>query len=239
MEYLPHLLELRRRLLYCAGVFIAVFIPLIIYSGELYSLVAQPILNTLPQGSLLIATEVTTPFTAPLKLALFSTFVLLVPYWFYHLWAFVAPGLYRSEKRTLAPLIFLSILLFFSGMIFAHCIVCPMALAFFSHLAPKGVTIMTDLTHYLNFILALYISFGLAFQVPIVTFLLLKLGITTPESLKKHRPYIIVGAFIVGMILTPPDVISQIMLAIPLLLLFEGGLLLAKWGIRPKAALSE
>lgn len=227
-KYLPHLIELRQRILRCFFAYLIILIPLIIYSSELYSLIAQPILKTLPMGGMLIATEVVTPFTAPIKLALFATTIILIPYFLYHIWAFVRPGLYASEKRLFFPVLLISTSLFYLGMAFAHFIVCPLALSFFMHIAPKGVTVMTDMTHYLDFILVLHFAFGISFQVPIITFLLIRIGITSVDTLKKHRPYIIVGAFIIGMLLTPPDVISQCLLAIPLLALFESGLLLAK-----------
>jgi len=228
-KYLPHLIELRQRILRCLLAYIIVLVPLIIFSSELYSAIAQPILKTLPMGGMLIATEVVTPFTAPIKLALFTTTIILIPYMLYHLWAFVRPGLYASEKKTIFPVLLISTTLFYLGMAFAHFIVCPLALSFFMQIAPKGVTVMTDMTHYLDFVLVLYFAFGVSFQVPIITFLLIRVGITSVDTLKKHRPYIIVGAFVIGMILTPPDVISQCLLAIPLLALFESGLLLAKW----------
>jgi len=228
-KYLPHLIELRQRLIKCALVYGLVLVPLIIFSRELYTLIAQPILKTLPQGGLLVATEVVTPFTTPLKLALFTSLVLLIPFMLYHAWAFVAPGLYPHEKSAIRPTLFFSILLFYAGIAFAHFLVLPLALGFFMHIAPAGVTVMTDITHYLDFAFVLYFAFGMAFQVPIITFVLIQTGITSIEALEKQRSYIIVGAFIIGMILTPPDVISQIMLAVPLLALFEGGLLLAKW----------
>ncbi|MGD9592557.1 MAG: twin-arginine translocase subunit TatC [Candidatus Berkiella sp.] len=228
-KYIPHLLELRKRLLHCCLAFVLVLIPLIIYSSELYTLIAQPILKTLPEGGMLIATEVVTPFTTPIKLALFSSVFLLIPYFLYHLWSFVKPGLYKSEKRTIVPVILLSVILFYTGMAFSHFLVCPLALGFFSHVAPKGVTVMTDMSHYLDFVLVLYFAFGLSFQVPIITFLLIRLGITSVATLKKQRPFIIVAAFVIGMLLTPPDVVSQCLLAIPLLGLFECGLLMARW----------
>jgi sec-independent protein translocase protein TatC len=230
-KFLPHLLELRQRVIRCALAFLIIVVPLLIYSSELYTLVAHPILKTLPAGSMLIATQVVTPFTAPIKLALFTTLTLLLPYLLYQAWAFVAPGLYPNEKRTILPILLMSIALFYLGMAFAHFVVCPLALTFFMQIAPKGVTVMTDMTDYLDFILVLYFAFGAAFQVPIITFLLIKVGITSVEALKKQRPYIIVGAFVIGMLLTPPDVVSQILLAVPLLALFEGGLLLARWFI--------
>ncbi len=228
-KFIPHLIELRKRLLRCCLAYVVVLIPLIVYSSELYTLFAQPILKTLPQGGMLIATEVVTPFTTPIKLALFATTIFLIPYFLYHLWTFVKPGLYKNEKRAILPVIFLSTLLFYVGMGFAHFLVCPLALSFFSQIAPKGVTVMTDITHYLDFVLVLYFAFGVSFQVPIITFLLIRVGITSVEALKKQRPYIIVAAFVIGMILTPPDVVSQCLLAIPLLGLFESGLLMAKW----------
>jgi len=227
-KYLPHLIELRQRLIRCFLAYGLALVPLIIFSSELYTLLAQPILESLPQGGMLIATEVVTPFTAPLKLALFTALVLLIPFILYQIWRFVAPGLYPNEKRMIFPIVFMSALLFYIGMLFAHFFVLPMALGFFMHVAPKGVTVMTDMTHYMDFVLVLYFAFGASFQVPIVTFILIRTGITTIEGLKKQRPYIIVGAFIIGMLLTPPDVVSQILLAVPLLGLFEGGVLLAK-----------
>ncbi|MBS0288939.1 MAG: twin-arginine translocase subunit TatC [Proteobacteria bacterium] len=233
-KYLPHLLELRKRLIHCLIAYGLVLLPLLLFSSELYHLIAQPILKTLPQGGFLIATEVTSPFTSPLKLALFTALAIIIPYCLFHAWAFISPALYFHEKRTLFPILFFSSTLFYSGMAFAHFVVCPLALSFFIHIAPKGVTVMTDMSHYLDFILMLYFAFGISFQVPIITFVLIRLGITSIETLKKQRPYIIVGAFIIGMILTPPDVVSQCLLAIPLLGLFESGLLLAKWFLPKK-----
>lgn len=228
-KFVPHLIELRQRLIRCVLAYAAVLCPLLFYSRELYTLVAQPILNTLPQGSMLVATEVITPFTTPLKLSLFTSLVILIPLLLYHAWAFVAPGLYPHEKRAVRPILFFSTLLFYLGIAFAHFLVLPMALSFFMQIAPKGVTVMTDITHYLDFVFVIYLAFGAAFQVPIITFILIQTGIASIEGLEKHRAHIIVAAFIIGMLLTPPDVISQILLALPLLALFESGLFLAKW----------
>lgn len=233
--FVPHLIELRRRLMQCVLIYLCVLAPLLFFSSELYTLIAQPILNTLPQGGLLVATQVVTPFTTPLKLALFTSFIMLVPLLLYHAWAFVAPALYPHEKRAIRPALFFSTLLFYVGIAFAHFLVLPMALGFFMHIAPKGVTVMTDITHYLDFVFVIYLAFGAAFQVPIITFILIQTGMISIEALEKNRAYIIVAAFVIGMILTPPDVISQIMLAIPLLGLFESGLLLAKWRRRSKS----
>ncbi len=227
-KYLPHFIELRQRLIRCFFAYALILTPLLIFSSELYTLLAQPILRSLPKGGMLIATEVITPFTAPLKLALFTSLVLAIPYILFQIWRFVAPGLYPNEKRMIYPIVLLSALLFYLGMLFAHFLVLPMALGFFMHVAPQGVTVMTDMTHYMDFVLVLYFAFGASFQVPIVTFILIRTGITSIDDLKKHRPYIIVGAFVIGMLLTPPDVVSQILLAVPLLGLFEGGVLLAK-----------
>lgn len=227
-KHLPHIIELRQRLIRSILAYGIVLVPLLYFSSELYTLLAQPILKSLPKGGMLIATEVVTPFTAPLKLALFTALILVVPFVLYQIWRFVAPGLYPNEKRVVVPIALMSATLFYLGMLFAHYLVLPMALGFFMHVAPKGVTVMTDITHYMDFVFVLYFAFGASFQVPIVTFILIRTGITSVEALKKHRPYIIVGAFVIGMLLTPPDVVSQIMLAIPLLGLFEGGVLLAK-----------
>jgi sec-independent protein translocase protein TatC len=228
-KFLPHLIELRTRLIRCLLAYLIVVIPLIIFRSELFSLIARPILSSLPSNGLLIATQVVTPFTAPIKLALFSTTIFLIPFFLYQIWSFVKPGLYPNEKRTILPVLLLSTCLFYIGMAFSHFVVCPLALNFFMQIAPKGVTVMTDITHYLDFILVLYFAFGISFQVPIITFMLIRVGITSVESLKKQRPYIIVGAFVIGMLLTPPDVVSQCLLAIPLLGLFESGLLMSKW----------
>lgn len=227
-KFMPHLVELRQRLIRCFVAYGLVLVPLLIFSSELYSLLAQPILQTLPSGGMLVATQVVTPFTVPLKLALFTGLILLIPFILFQIWRFVAPGLYPNEKRMIFPIVFMSAILFYLGMIFAHCLVLPMALGFFMHVAPKGVTVMTDMTHYMDFVLTLYFAFGASFQVPIITFILIRAGVTSIEGLKKQRPYIIVAAFVIGMLLTPPDVVSQIMLAIPLICLFESGVLLAK-----------
>lgn len=226
---LPHLIELRKRLLFCVITYLTILLPLLFFSTELYRLIAQPILKNLPHGGALIATQVITPFTTPLKLSMVISFVITIPLTLYHIWAFVAPGLYSHEKRAIRPILLCSTFLFYIGILFAHTLVLPMALGFFMQIAPKGITIMTDITYYLDFVLAIYLAFGLAFQVPIITFILIQTEIIPIQTLEKNRPYIIVAAFFVGMILTPPDVLSQILLAIPLLILFEGGLLLAKW----------
>jgi len=227
IDWQPHLVELKKKFLQCVLVFALTLLPLLFFSREWFSLVAQPLRLHLPQHSL-IATDIATPFTIPLKLALFSSFVLTVPYSLYQIWAFVSPGLFANEKRILFPVLFFSILLFYLGMLFAHFVVLPMALTFFVEFSPIGVTMMTDIKSYYDFILALYIAFGLSFQVPIITFVLIYFNVVRIEMVKKYRAFIIVSAFVLGMLLTPPDVVSQILLAIPLYLLFESGVLLAK-----------
>jgi sec-independent protein translocase protein TatC len=227
--YLPELIEIRKRALKCLYALIIVALPLLIYSRELYGLISQSLLKSLPPNAMLIATQVASPFTAPIKLSLFVTILLLCPFFLYHLWAFVAPGLYKKERQTILPLLLTSTALFYAGVLFAHFLVCPITLIFFHQIAPPGVTVMTDIGHFLDFLIMMYLAFGIAFQVPIITMVLCKVGLTSPEKLKKHRPYIVLGAFIIGMLLTPPDVISQCMLAIPMLFLFEAGLLLTKW----------
>lgn len=225
---LPHLIELRKRIINAAVVVVTLFILLFYIDEYLYSWIAKPLLAALPAGNTLIATEVTSTFTVPMKLAwvlaLFST----GPYLLYQLWAFVTPGLYKNEKRIFLSFLFASTLLFYLGVAFAYCIICPMALGFFANCAPKGVSMMTDIGAYLNFVLSLLLAGGIAFQVPVVTIACVRVGWVTIQQLTYLRPYIIVGAFIVGMLLTPPDVLSQVLLALPMWGLFEVGLLFAK-----------
>lgn len=238
-QYFVHLVELRRRFFHIIIAYLCLFAPLLYFSNTLYTHVAQPLLQTLPQGGQIIATTVVAPFMVPLKLAFIVSFILLIPYLFYHIWAFISPALFSHEKKTCLPLLLLSVVLFYAGITFAHTIVCPMTLKFFTLMAPQGVTVMTDMAHYLDFIFGLYLAFGVVFQVPLVTFLACQLGWVSVQTLERHRPYLIVGAFIIGMLLTPPDVISQILLAIPLLLLFEGGLWLVKLKQRSQPTVSD
>lgn len=222
-----HLLELRTRLLKAVVGALVVFCSLIYFAQDIYQYLAQPLLETLPEGTQMIATDVASPFFAPFKLTLVLSVFLAMPYILYQVWSFIAPGLYRNEKRLIAPLMFGSTLLFYSGIAFAYYVVFPLAFAFFTSVAPEGVTIATDISSYLDFVLKLFFAFGAAFEIPIAIILLCWTGITTPDSLRKKRPYIVVGAFTLGMLLTPPDIISQTMLALPMLLLFEVGLVLA------------
>lgn len=227
-KIVKHLLELRKRLLYCACVIGIIFVLLMSVANEVFHLVALPLLQALPDSHSMIATNITGSFVAPIKLAFFVSLFVSMPFILYQAWAFVAPGLYHHERRLVWFLLFLSTLLFYIGMAFAYFIVFPLIFNFFVLTAPVGVQVMPDIEGYIGFISKLFFSFGLTFEVPVITFLAIRSGITSIESLKAKRPYIIVIAFIVGMLLTPPDVLSQILLAIPLYLLFESGIILAK-----------
>jgi sec-independent protein translocase protein TatC len=228
-SFISHLLELRDRLLRSILTVVVLLLALMPFSQEIYTLLARPLLSHLPKGTTMIATEVASPFLTPFKLTLILAIVLAMPMILYQLWAFVAPGLYQSERRIALPLVVSSALLFYLGMAFAYYVVFPLVFAFFTSSAPKGVTVMTDISKYLDFVLTLFFAFGVAFEVPVATVLLVWAGIVTPQSLASKRPYIIVAAFVIGMVLTPPDVISQTLLAIPMWMLFELGLLLSRW----------
>ncbi len=224
-----HLLELRTRLLRIALSVLIVFASLAYFSQDIYQYLAKPLLLTMPQGTQMIATDVTSPFFAPFKLTLVLSFFLAIPFILYQIWGFVAPGLYRKEKRLIAPLMFGSTALFYAGIVFAYYVVFPIIFAFFTSVAPEGVTIATDISSYLDFVLKLFFAFGVAFEIPVVIVLLCWTGATTPNNLRNKRPYVIVGAFVVGMLLTPPDIISQTLLAVPMLLLFEVGIVVASF----------
>lgn len=222
-----HLLELRTRLLHAVLGVLVVFCSLIYFAQDIYQYVAQPLLAVMPEGTQMIATDVASPFFTPFKLTIVLSIFITMPYILYQMWSFIAPGLYKNEKRLVAPLMVGSTLLFYGGIAFAYYIVFPVAFTFFSSVAPDGVTIATDISSYLDFVLKLFFAFGAAFEIPIAIILLCWTGVTTPDSLRTKRPYIVVGAFIVGMLLTPPDIISQTMLAVPMLLLFELGIIIA------------
>lgn len=224
-----HLLELRTRLLHAVLGVLIVFCCLIYFAQDIYQYVAQPLLEVMPAGTQMIATDVASPFFTPFKLTIVLSIFIAMPYILYQLWSFIAPGLYQNEKKLVAPLMFGSTVLFYGGIAFAYYIVFPVAFAFFSSVAPDGVTIATDISSYLDFVLKLFFAFGAAFEIPIAIILMCWTGVTTPDNLRGKRPYIVVGAFIVGMLLTPPDIISQTMLAIPMLLLFEVGILVASF----------
>jgi len=226
---IAHLAELRNRLLRCLACVFVVFLGLSLFANDIYSLIAGPLLAQLPEHSSMIATEVAAPFLAPFKLVFFVAVFISVPYLLYQAWAFIAPGLYDNERRLVVPLISSSVLLFYLGCAFAFFVVFPLLFAFLTSTAPDGVTVMTDISHYLNFILKMFFAFGIAFEVPIAIILLVWTGLATVASLARKRAYIIIGAFTVGMLLTPPDIISQVLLAVPVWLLFELGLILGRF----------
>ena len=228
-SFIAHLIELRTRLLHSAIALLLVFICLFPWASDLYALLAQPMLAKLPKGGQMIATDVTTPFFVPLKVAMMAAFLIALPYILYQIWRFVAPGLYAHEKRMVIPLIVASTILFFCGMAFAYFAVFPVVFGFITASAPQGVAVMTDIDKYLSFVLAMFMAFGITFQVPVAVVLLVRMGIVSVEKLREIRSYVIVGAFIIGAIFTPPDVVSQFMLAIPLWLLYEAGIVVAAW----------
>ncbi len=227
--FISHLIELRDRLLRSVLVWLAVFVVLFPFANDLYSLLAQPMLAKLPAGGQMIATEVVTPFFVPVKVALMTAFLLVLPYLLYQVWAFVAPGLYQHEKRLILPLVGSSIVLFAVGMAFAYFLVFPVVFGFIVGIAPEGVAVMTDINKYLDFVITMFLAFGLTFETPIVVVALALMGVVSVQQFKDARPYVIVGAFVIGAIFTPPDVISQILLAVPLWLLYELGIWIAGW----------
>ena len=233
---ISHLLELRDRLLRAMIAVGVAFIPAVFYSNDIFTFVAQPLLAKLPPGSNLIATGVMSPFTTPFKLSFFVALLAAMPYVIYQLWAFVAPGLYRNERRFAVPLLLSSILLFYVGIAFAYYFVFPVMFQFFAATTPKGVAMMTDINQYLDFVLTMVFCFGVAFEVPVAVVLLVVMGIVRLESLKKNRGYVLIGIFILAALLTPPDAISQCSLAIPMYLLYEGGILMARLLSRARSA---
>tara|TARA_B100000676_G_scaffold310497_1_gene377254 strand:+ start:1286 stop:2089 length:804 start_codon:yes stop_codon:yes gene_type:complete len=224
-----HLVELRSRILHALLAVFIVFIPLFYFADELYLFVSEPMRAHLTEDATMIATEVASPFFTPVKLALVLALFISMPYVMHQVWSFVAPGLYKNEKRIALPLLVSSIILFYAGMAFAFYVVFPLAFAFLTAAAPADVTVMTDINRYLDFVLKLFFAFGLAFEIPIAILVLLWSGATDIASLKSKRPYVIVGCFIFGMLLTPPDIISQVLLAIPMWVLFELGLILGRF----------
>jgi sec-independent protein translocase protein TatC len=202
------------------------------FAQDIYAYVAEPLVAAMPEGASMIATDVASPFLAPFKLTIVLSFFIAIPVVLYQIWAFVAPGLYRNEKKLVAPLLVSSTLLFYAGMAFAYYVVFPLAFMFFNSVAPDGVLISTDISSYLNFVLKLFFAFGIAFEIPVAIILMCWTGMTTPDNLRKKRPYVIVGVFVVGMLLTPPDVISQTLLALPMWLLFEVGVIVGSFYTR-------
>jgi sec-independent protein translocase protein TatC len=231
-SFITHLIELRTRLLHAIAALLLVFIGLVPWASSLYALLAQPLLAKLPKGGQMIATDVTTPFFVPLKVALMTSFLIALPYILYQMWRFIAPGLYAHEKRLVVPLIAASTLLFYCGMVFAYFAVFPIVFGFITSSAPQGVAVMTDIDKYLSFVLTMFVAFGVTFQVPVAVVILVRMKVVSTAKLREIRPYVIVGAFIVGAIFTPPDVVSQFMLAMPLWLLYEAGIVVAGWAVK-------
>jgi sec-independent protein translocase protein TatC len=231
-SFISHLIELRTRILRALMAVLFVFACLFYFAQDIYAYVAQPLVAAMPEGASMIATDVASPFLAPFKLTIVLSFFIAIPVVLYQIWGFVAPGLYRNEKKLVAPLLVSSTLLFYAGMAFAYYVVFPLAFMFFNSVAPDGVLISTDISSYLNFVLKLFFAFGIAFEIPVAIILMCWTGVTTPDELRKKRPYVIVGVFIVGMLLTPPDVISQTLLALPMWLLFEVGVIVGSFYTR-------
>lgn len=236
-SFISHLIELRNRLLRAIVGWLLVFVALFPFADKLYSLLAAPLLSKLPQGAQMIATAVTTPFFVPMKVTMLTAFLIALPWMIYQCWAFVSPGLYTHEKRLIRPLLAAAIVLFFVGMAFAYFVVFPVVFSFLVGSAPQGVTVMTDIAEYLDFVIGLFVAFGFAFEVPVAVVLMALMGWVTLAQLKESRSYVIVGAFVLGAIFTPPDIVSQCMLAIPLWLLYEIGLLVVRW--LPQAPASD
>jgi sec-independent protein translocase protein TatC len=239
MPLIEHLKELRDRLLRSVAAVVVIFVLLMPFADPLYLFLSKPLLQHFPADAKLIATDVAAPFFAPFKLAMITAIFLAMPIILFQLWRFVAPGLYRHEKKLLIPLLVSSVALFYVGIAFAYYVVFPLVFAFFTQTAPEGVTVMTDINSYLDFTLKLFFAFGLAFEIPIATVLLIWSGVTSVERLREKRPYVIVGAFAVGMFLTPPDAISQTLLAVPMWLLYEAGILFGQWVPKGRGAHEE
>ena len=226
---ISHLIELRKRLLNSIIAILVIFLALVYFANDIYQLVSAPLISKMPVGATMIATDVASPFFTPIKLTFMVSVILSVPIILYQVWAFVAPALYKHERRLVVPLLVSSTLLFYIGMAFAYFVVFPLAFGFLTHAAPEGVLVSTDIRSYLDFVMALFMAFGVSFEVPVAIVLLCWMGVTTPEDLRKKRPYVLVGAFVVGMLLTPPDVFSQTLLAIPMYCLFEVGVFFSRF----------
>ncbi len=237
--FISHLVELRTRLLRAVIAVVIALLCLFPFAKDIYALLAAPLLHALPQGATMIATDVTGTFLVPLKVTLMAAFLVALPFVLWQMWAFVAPGLYQHEKRLALPVIVSSVIFFVLGMSFAYFFVFPIAFGFFASYAPAGVQMMTDIDKYLSFVLTMFIAFGVTFEVPVVVIVLVRLGIVSLEKLRSIRAYVIVGAFVVGAVFTPPDVVSQLLLAVPLWLLYELGLFMARFALPPSPAETE
>lgn len=237
-SFISHLVELRQRLVRAVAAVLAIFVVLFLYpgSGTIYDVLALPLMNALPEGSKMIATGVITPFMVPVKVTALVGFMIALPYVLYQAWAFVAPGLYEHEKKLALPLIVASTILFFLGVAFCYFFVFGKVFAFIHDFAPKSITPAPDIEAYFSFVITMFLAFGITFEIPIVVIVLVRMGIVSVEKLREARPYVVVGAFVIAAIVTPPDVLSQFMLAVPMCLLYEAGLFLARFvGVRPKA----
>lgn len=239
LPLVQHLIELRNRLLRIVVIVLLVFLVLFPFANEIYTFASAPLQKFLPESTGMIATDVASPFLTPFKLTLFVAFVAAAPFILHQVWAFVAPGLYTHEKRLALPLLASSVALFYGGMAFAYFVVFPLVFGFFTSVGPAGVSVMTDITKYLDFVLKLFFAFGVAFEIPIATILMIQAGIITPDGVAKKRPYVIVGCFVLGMLLTPPDIISQTLLALPMWVLFEAGVFFGRIVYRRKLAREE
>jgi sec-independent protein translocase protein TatC len=226
---ITHLIELRKRLLNSILAVLVIFLALVYFANDIYQIVSAPLIKQMPIGSTMIATDVASPFFTPIKLTIYVSVFLSAPVILYQIWAFIAPALYKHERRLVTPLLISSSLLFYMGIAFAYFVVFPLAFGFLTKTAPVGVVMSTDISKYLDFVMTLFMAFGVAFEVPVAIILLCWMGVTTPEALKQKRPYIFVGAFVVGMLLTPPDVFSQTLLAIPMYCLFEVGVFFSRY----------
>ena len=233
---ISHLIELRQRLLKAVVAVFLCFIPCAIFSDKLFTLVALPLIKKMPEGTSMIATSLISPFMAPLKLALFVALFIAMPYVLFQVWAFVAPGLYKREKRFAIPLMVSSILLFYAGVAFAYFVVFPLMFAFLTTTAPTGVQVMTDITNYLDFVLLLFFAFGIAFEMPVATVLLAATGLVRVETMAKNRGYVLLGIFVIAAFLTPPDALSQTAMAVPMWLLYEVGIILSRLLLRERLA---
>jgi len=239
MPLIEHLLELRSRLLKVVVAVAICFAAIYPFANELYLLLSEPLRELLPVGQTMIATDITSPFFAPLKLALVLSVFAAIPYVLFQIWSFIAPGLYVHEKRLAFPLLFTSVILFYAGALFAYFVVFPLVFGFFTAIGPEGIVELPDINSYLNFVLKMFFAFGIAFEIPIATVLLILSGATTPQDLAAKRPYVVVACFVIGMMLTPPDIISQTLLAVPMWILFEFGIVFGRLAYREADAVSE
>jgi len=239
MPLVEHLIELRNRLVRIVIAILVCFLALVAFANDIYTFVAEPLQSLMPEGTSMIATEVASPFLAPFKLTLWVCVALTMPFTLIQIWGFIAPGLYDNERKLAMPLVVSSILLFYAGLAFAFYVVFPLVFGFFTSISPDGVAVMTDINSYLSFVMSLFMVFGLAFEIPVAIYLLIRMGVVEPDALAKKRPYVFLACFVVGMLVTPPDIISQTILALPMYLLFEVGLLFGRLSYKGDSELDE